>query len=259
MSERDATVATEAGDRSSILARMQAVTISREYGSGGGEIAARLARRLGWQLVDHQIVAEVADTLGETVAEAAQRDEHAAGFVAKVVDGLQWVAPWSGWQPAHTADEDQRRHFEALRRVVGSVVEIGHVVIVGRGAQAMLADRRDVLHVRIVAPLDRRVGYVAAREGLTAEAAQERIRRKDQDRAHYLQAVQHRRPDDPHLYDAVLNTAVLSLDQVVEIAIALLAAKSERLALPETELGPGAGLSPYPAPPEELQLPADEG
>jgi cytidylate kinase len=59
---------------------MRAVTISREYGSGGGEIAERLARRLGWQLVDREIVAQVARALGETEVEAARRDEHVAGL-----------------------------------------------------------------------------------------------------------------------------------------------------------------------------------
>ena len=55
---------------------MRAITISRQYGSGGGEVAARLARRLGWQLVDHEIVAQVAHRLGITEEEAQVRDEH---------------------------------------------------------------------------------------------------------------------------------------------------------------------------------------
>lgn len=242
-------------DPSAQLARMRGVTISREYGSGGGEIAARLARRLGWQLVDHQLVARVAELLGESVEEASARDEHAAGFAARVIDGLQWVAPWSGGQPAHTAEEDERRHYEALCDVVNSAIAAGQVVIVGRGAQVMLADRRDVLHVRVVAPLERRIAYVASRERISAGAAQDRIKRKDHDRARYLQTVQHRRPDDPHLYDLVINTAVLTLDRAVELVLSALAAKSERLDVPESALGPGEGLGPYPAAPQELRLP----
>jgi len=45
------------------IAAMHAITISREYGSGGGEIAARLARRLGWQLVDHAVIEQTAREL----------------------------------------------------------------------------------------------------------------------------------------------------------------------------------------------------
>src|SRR3954451_23385689 len=88
--------------------RMCAITISREYGSGGGEIAARLASRLGWQLVDHQIVAEVARTLGETEEEAAQQDERSASFAIRLLESLQWVGPWSGAQPGLGEEESQR-------------------------------------------------------------------------------------------------------------------------------------------------------
>ena len=54
---------------------MGAVTISREYGSGGGEIAARLARRLGWQLIDHAIVEQTASELEVYVTEVEKHDE----------------------------------------------------------------------------------------------------------------------------------------------------------------------------------------
>jgi cytidylate kinase len=51
---------------------MRAVTISREYGSGGGEIAARLAQRLGWRLIDHELIRQVARLLGESVVEVSR-------------------------------------------------------------------------------------------------------------------------------------------------------------------------------------------
>jgi cytidylate kinase len=164
------------------------------------------------------------------------------------------VAPWSGARPRQTAEEDLRRHYEALCEVVRAVTKAGQAVIVGRGAQTILANRRDVLHVRIVTPLERRIAYVASREGLSPEAARDRIRHKDDDRARYLQSVAKVRPDDPHLYDLVVNTGVISLDQAVEIIVSALAAKGERLAVPEAELGPGAGLGPYPAPPGEVRI-----
>ncbi len=52
------------------VSQMRAITISREYGSGGGEIATRLASRLGWQLIDHEVVVQVAHELGVSEAEA---------------------------------------------------------------------------------------------------------------------------------------------------------------------------------------------
>ena len=57
------------------VAAMRAVTLSREYGSGGGEVAARLARRLGWQFLDHEVVVRFAQEQGVVVAEVVAYDE----------------------------------------------------------------------------------------------------------------------------------------------------------------------------------------
>src|SRR5947209_10189841 len=78
---------------SSPIASMRAITISRQYGSGGGEIAARLARRLHWQLIDHEIVAGVAHELGITEEEVAAHDEYAEDFVSSVLNAIRQAAP----------------------------------------------------------------------------------------------------------------------------------------------------------------------
>ena len=253
---------------------MRVVTLSREYGSGGGEIAARLARRLAWRLIDHEIVARVAQELGITAAEAATYDEQGAGRVARFLrsltpldaggivrdrepleagavlgGGALGVAP-----TGHGVDE--RTYHAMLRQVVEAVADAGQVVIVGRGAQAMLAGRRDALHARVVAPLEERIAYVARREGLGEAAARARIERKDRARARYLQAHYQRVPDDPHLYDLVLNTGVLALDSAVELLALALEHKGRQLAAPAEEAGPAAGLAPYPGPPGEFGPPA---
>ena len=80
----------------------------------------------------------------------------------------------------------------------------GHVVIVGRGGQVLLADQRDVLHIRVVAPLELRVAYVARREGLDMDAARKRVQAKDRARTRYMQTQYHCQHEDPHLYDLVI-------------------------------------------------------
>jgi cytidylate kinase len=151
------------------------------------------------------------------------------------------------------ASPDPKTYHEALRRVVEAAIAAGCAVIVGRSGQVLLRDRRDVLHVRVVAPLDLRIQYVREREGLDEAAARVRIQRKERDRALYLQTHYHCRPDDAQLYDLVVNTGVLSLDDAVELICRGLAHKAARLAVPEAELGPGAGLARYPAPPEDFR------
>ena len=73
--------------------QMRAVTISREYGSGGGEIAARLAKRLGWQLVDHALVERVAREIGTSQEEAEVHDEHIQGMVSRALGSLLYLSP----------------------------------------------------------------------------------------------------------------------------------------------------------------------
>jgi cytidylate kinase len=237
---------------------MRAVTISREYGSGGGEVAARLATRLGWRLVDHEVVVQVAHALGVTEDEATNYDEHAEGLGERLLRSLQamtFVAPVATGEALAGQEDEGHRYQAALHLVVENAAREGDAVIVGRGAQVLLGSRRDVLHARIVAPLERRIEYVATREGLDAAQARARIELKDRDRARYLQANYHRTPGDPHLYDIVVNTGVLAIDDAVDLLAVALTHKVRRLGLPEAALGPGAGIQRYPGIPGDLRPP----
>jgi cytidylate kinase len=131
-------------------------------------------------------------------------------------------------------------------------------VIVGRAGQLVLRTRRDVLHVRIVAPLAQRIRYVSRREGLSETAARERIQAKETGRARYVQTFYRCRPDEARLYDLVVNTGVLSLDDAAALIARALDLKAARLAVPEARLGPGAGLAPYPGQPEDFQTPVSD-
>lgn len=234
---------------------MRAITVSREYGAGGGEIARGLAAKLGWQLVDHALVRKVAETLDEDEAAAEQHDERGDGFSSRLIASLQWISPWGPVAPPPQPYEQQaaRRH-QALTQVILATYDVGNAVIVGRGGQRILHGHRDVLHVRIVAPLEARVAYVIQREQLSADEAHARIAQVDRDRVQYLQEVEHADPRDADLYDLVVSTGVLSLDDAVDLIASALRRKEARLALDARDLGPAAGLPPYPGPVTEPNL-----
>jgi cytidylate kinase len=236
------------------IERMRAVTISRQYGSGGGEVAARLARRLGWTLVDHQIVADAARQMGMREEEARKKDEDAPGFVDRLVNAVFLVAPPEvAVTPEELPVDLEHRYHETVRQIVTGAAEQGHVVIVGRGGQFLLAGHADALHVRIVAPLAQRIAYVALREGLDHDAARARVESKDRARVRYLQTYYHHDADDPLLYDLVLNSAILGLDELVDLIVAALADKAQQLGVPAAELGPAAGLGRYRGRPEDFR------
>jgi cytidylate kinase len=236
-------------DVSQASAAMRAVTISREYGSGGGEIAARLARRLNWQLADHEVVAHAARLSGIPENEARLRDEHADSFIARILARIQFGAPEVLNTEAipSSATEKERAYYAAQRQIVEAVASAGHAVIV--------ASHRDVLHVRVIAPLDKRIVYVARREGVDEAAARTRILTKERARARYMQVLYQCRHDDPHLYDLVINTGVLDLDSAVDLICQALERKAQRLTVPERELGPAAGVTRYPSRPADFPVP----
>lgn len=240
-------------DRSAI-ATMRVITISREYGSGGGEIAARLAKRLAWQLIDHEVVVQVAQKLHVSEEEAEEHDECVESLPSRILKSLRLVHPIMPVTVDIPFTMDSRAFHEARSQIIEGAVASGQVVIVGRGAQAHLAQRKDMLHVRIIAPLEARVAYVMSREGLDRAAAQARILQKDQERARYLETFYRRRPSDPHLYDLVLNTGILDLESAVDVIYIVLERKAKRLTIPTQELGPAGGLSRYPGRPEDFRL-----
>src|SRR5437588_4105743 len=245
------------------IAAMRAITISREYGSGGGEIAARLARKLGWQLIDHAIIEQTADELGVHETEVEKYDEEYVestrpGILDRIIEQLAPSAPMTGGggvliRPSSSAEG--LAYGATMRDIITAAATTGHVVIVGRGGQVLLADKRDVLHVRVVAPLEQRVAYVVRREGLDTEAARRRVQAKDQARTRYMQTQYRCQHEDPHLYDLVINTAVLSLDRAVDLICLALEDKASRLSVPVEQLGPAAGLAPYPVKPADFRVP----
>src|SRR5207245_10797853 len=76
-----------------LLRHVGAITIAREYGSGGGEIATRLGSHLGWQLIDREIVERVASEMGNSIEEAKAYDERTEGILARVFKNLQFLKP----------------------------------------------------------------------------------------------------------------------------------------------------------------------
>ncbi len=242
-------------DRIATVNEMRAVTISREYGSRGGEIAVRLAQRLGWQVIDHAIVERAARAMGTSQEEAEAHDEHTEGVLAQVLNSLQCLDPaFTAYAPPGAVLSDEAYH-DAVERIVLAAAARGHVVIVGRGSQVLLAQRRDVLRIRIIAPLEQRIVYVMQREGLDHQAAVSRIRMKEHNRTKYLETEYHRKPDEAHLYDIVLNMSFLDATSAVNVICLTLHHKARRLGTQTGELAPATGLSRYPGQPQDFLPP----
>jgi cytidylate kinase len=196
------------------------ITISRQYAAGGSEVARQVAGALGWSLVDNQLIDEVAVRAGLSREEVAEREERAPGFIERLARALatsapEFVAPESGTVP----DLTEEHLLRITEKVVAEMTEAGNVVVVGRAAPAVLAQRADALHVRIVAPRADRVARAMARRGLDAKQAEKMLHDTDANRARYHQQYYGRDWDDPMNYHLVLNTARLGIEGAAGVIV----------------------------------------
>lgn len=196
------------------------ITISRQYAAGGSEIARRVARRLGWSVVDNQLVEEVAIRAGLTRDEVAEREERAPGFVERLARTLatsvpEFVVPDGSPLP----DLTEANLVRITERVVEDLAA-GRVVMVGRAAAAVLASRPEALHVRVVAPRAVRIEHAIERLGVDPKQAEKVLDETDQNRARYHRQYYSRDWLDPVNYHLTLNTHALGFEGTVEVIVA---------------------------------------
>jgi cytidylate kinase len=193
------------------------VTVSRQYGAGGRRVASGVAEALGYVFVDREVAEEAARRMGLDPEVASAMDERAPAIVEEV--GMALAAATPGYGLGHMPELDERALGEATRRVIVSLAEAGRYVILGRGAQAALADRIDAFHLSLVADIADRVRRIAEWQHVDEKEAALRCERNDSERAHYVRRFYGRDIRDPLLYDCVLNTSRLTLDAAVAIAV----------------------------------------
>jgi CMP/dCMP kinase len=199
---------------------MPVVTISRQYGSGGSEVAERVSRALGWSLFDNAVVDQVAARLGLTPAEVEAREERVSSLVERIASamalGVPEVMPMAGDMARQPTEE---RIVEVTRLVMEEAVSAGPAVIVGRGAQAMLATREDALHVYCYGRTDALVEYAARKFELSAEEAARRVSEVNRQREQYVKRHWRRDWRDFANYDLCVNTPRLGLEGAAALVL----------------------------------------
>ena len=183
------------------------VLVSREMGSGGSQVASRVAQRLGWPVLDKQIVDKLASQYGTPRVVLDAVDEKKVGWLLDM---------FNGWIEGHGFS--QLSYVNRLGRLFNTVAKCGNVVIVGRGAKFLLPKTAGFT-VRVVAPLDFRVEQVILRQGVSAAKARAIIEQSDRDRKAFIETFFHHNVADPHVHDLVVNIKQLSQSDAVNLIV----------------------------------------
>jgi cytidylate kinase len=187
---------------------MSAITISRQMGSQGDELAFEVAQQLGWRLVQRNLINQAA--LAADIPHMALVDIDELGLLNLRPSAREW-----------------RAYQSQVEGIIRYWADKGETVIVGRGGQMTLRDRLDVFHIRVVAPVELRVTQLQQEKNISAESAQARLETSAKTRAHYLRRSYRAQLDDPTLYHLVINTGLLGLPQAVKTTIQAFRAWSE--------------------------------
>ena len=188
------------------------ITVSRQLGAGGTQIASKVANMLDLRLVDRQILDRVAEQ---------------AGVPAGVVEAVDESPAAAKKRPKGTRMEaTDQTYNQLMQAAIHDYARQGNALIVGRGAHLLLSGRPELLRVKVLAPREVRINSLMQRLNLSRAAAERAVRDSDSNRAAFIKTVYKADWMDPSLYDLVINTKSLDYDTASEV-IALVARKMQ--------------------------------
>jgi len=195
------------------------LTVSREYGSGGGKIADIVARKLGWRLLDKELITEISKREQIPDSEVAAFDEKVDPWIHRLTRSI-WGVGADGISPIAPVDFfDAYKAARLAKQIIEEAYRIGGCVIVGRGSQCILRGKPDVFHVFVYAQWANRIQKIQARvpPGTDVEGLIQSI---DEQRREYIRLHYKENWRNPYLYDIMID----SKNQLEKVAQLILSA-----------------------------------
>ncbi len=197
----------EKKEKKPIQEKINCITISRESGSMGYEVAKRLCKETGFDLFHNEIVDAMVETSKNSRVLLETLDERSMNIVDDIVSNF--VSKSHLWP-----DEYSKLLFQILT----TIAKHGKGVILGRGANCVLKDQK-VLKVRIVAPMDIRRENIQGSLNLKPDDAKKHIITTDANRTAFIKRYFNCDATDPSNYDLVLNTGTLTVEKAVQVIL----------------------------------------
>jgi cytidylate kinase len=183
------------------------ITIEREYGCGGGEIARLVAKHLGWKVWDQLLTEEIARLANCSKAAVEVREERTDPLYYRLFKSFLRGSYEGSINAPKLNLVDSETILRITRRVVEHAAERGNCVIVGRGSQQFLKNRPDTMRVFLYAPREDKVRRLLAR-GKSEQEAEQLVDTVDRERADFIQKYFNVECPDRSIYHSMLNTAI---------------------------------------------------
>lgn len=189
------------------------ITIGREFGSGGRTVGKEVAKRLGIACYDQEIIDRLAEESGLSKDYISSESEYASHS--------SWTAVAFSSARSFGVPSNQDYLWAIQRRIILDIGQKESCVIVGRCADAILADTADLLKVFIHADMETRAKRIVEKYGETEEPTTKRLRDKDKRRALYYQFYTDLEWGNVNHYDVVLDSGRLGIEKCVDVIASL--------------------------------------
>jgi cytidylate kinase len=223
---------------------MPVITINGPVGSGAIEVGQLVAQELSLNYVDRLVLAQAAKRVPAPVGALLDKEQRVDRFRDRLVRFLQTMLERSAFSPdddrpyfgvpiemlpggtyselaqdlsSATQKVSDQAFIEAITTVVNDLYQAGDVLIIGRGANVILADAPGAIHVGMLAPLEVRVATIMEREHLTREDAEAYVEEVEQARIKFFRKFFKVDPNDPSLYHLMLNLGQMRLETAAEV------------------------------------------
>ncbi|BCL81143.1 cytidylate kinase-like family protein [Ktedonobacteria bacterium brp13] len=207
------------------------ITISRQFGSGGSDIARLVAQWANVKYVDYEIITEVAKRLGVDMQRAEEQDEHTRGMAEHIIEAMQSSNPFAlqyALSPTRARQQSKELlYLQLTQNVILETASIGDAIIVGRGSQFLLHNNPRTLHIHIFAPLPYRIENIMKERQLTHNAARQLIEQRDYEQNSYLRRYYGSDGNQPSLYHLLINTGLFTYENAADFICQALPAVKE--------------------------------
>lgn len=190
------------------------VALAREEGTPADEVAAEVARRLGWRVYNHELPEQIAHALGTPMSVLDRIDERGQSWLVECMEGLS--------SRPHVSEWNYLRH---LVRLVAELGGQGNCVIVGHGA-AQILPPHSTLRVKLVSARENRVAFLMRRLHLSQRQAEQRADHLTRERAHFIQGHFHADPTAVDGYDLIVNSSHWSIPECASLIVQALHRKA---------------------------------
>jgi cytidylate kinase len=203
---------------------IRVLTLEREYGSGGGVIAEKLAARLGWKLWDQLLTEEIARRLDCDCRAVEEHEERRDPVYYRLFKAFMRGSFEGSLNAPRMKMVDTDCVRDVVQKILPGIAEAGHCVIVGRGSAYYLGSRPDAFHVFIYAPFQDKALRLRSR-GKSEKEATELAETVDRDRADFIKQYFNVDWPDRHRFHLMVNSAMgdeaaveIILDAVAKLA-----------------------------------------